>query len=846
MRSKRSRALLGAMTLLCLCTLTITLLLPQLIKHRVHQRLQAHPELSYHGLRVSPTWRIHLDALTLEHRDTTLACTHISAQPMLRAPHLQHLHIERCHAQLHNTPSTREDTPPPTTDNHTSALDLTPHTDALHAALTRAKRIDIQRIDLGGTYGNHTLNAHAQDLHFERSTTHDRLQTTLHLHRPIDAQALRVHIDWSNDRTAVQIRNDAPITIAHNDQHWRLDFQTIALNDGREFTLPELRVFEGTNTTPTARLQDLRLSYNGAPHLHIHGGELHLPPWHIDRLFKPPAPHQPAPHVDAPLPPKDPTTTRDDLWSLRTLERTRHWARALHKVSAFDGGKLPLNLVAENLEIRRDNTHWMTLKHAEIQQDKPLSLRVKIGDADLAVHADATTDPTWHITLQNAPLDRLAEGVELDAYLSGTSDASIEITPRPNTLEIDGTWTLKNAVLNHPKVSPEPIGPLNTDGDVHAVFASEAHTPSHIHSDLVVNGLPLRFELNAAPKNQRTRFRGHLRLAQPMACDEIWAAIPRGLTPDLPHDAVRFNGTMQPELSLQYDAGNFDSFTLKSRGVPGGCTLQITEDLFAPERLNHADYIHHVQEGVTADDIYVGPGTEDYVSIDTLPPYVPALMYLSEEIDFYTNHAISIGLINRGIRHSLPRKRFAYGGSTVTQQLVKNLFFSRTKILTRKFQEAIVAWAMTDHVSKDRILELYLNCIEFGPNLYGIVAASRHYFNKAPSDLSALEAAWLASLKPSPKRGARSFKRGHSDYNNWNSRRLETLLWRVVEYTDFLQPEDVEAFAPYVVYFPHSPNAGARPQALRNDTTPPRDAAADPATTPPKSSDHRIENKDTQ
>src|SRR5699024_8910844 len=128
-------------------------------------------------------------------------------------------------------------------------------------------------------------------------------------------------------------------------------------------------------------------------------------------------------------------------------------------------------------------------------------------------------------------------------------------------------------------------------------------------------------------------------------------------------------------------------------------------------------------EGVTKEDIFVGPGTDAYAQIDTLPPYLPALMYLSEEIDFYTNHAVSIGLINRGIRHSLPRKRFAYGGSTVTQQLVKNLFFSRTKILTRKFQEAIVAWAMTDALSKDRILELYLNCIEFGPNLYGIVRA---------------------------------------------------------------------------------------------------------------------------
>ena len=79
---------------------------------------------------------------------------------------------------------------------------------------------------------------------------------------------------------------------------------------------------------------------------------------------------------------------------------------------------------------------------------------------------------------------------------------------------------------------------------------------------------------------------------------------------------------------------------------------------------------------------------------------------------------------------SLERGRFVYGGSTISQQLVKNLFLTRQKNISRKIEEAIITWKMEEVVSKDRIMELYLNCIEFGPNIYGIRHAAQHYFGK--------------------------------------------------------------------------------------------------------------------
>ena len=92
------------------------------------------------------------------------------------------------------------------------------------------------------------------------------------------------------------------------------------------------------------------------------------------------------------------------------------------------------------------------------------------------------------------------------------------------------------------------------------------------------------------------------------------------------------------------------------------------------------------------------------------------------------------------------------GGSTITQQLAKNLYLSREKSLSRKIKEAIITRKLERHLSKKRILELYLNVIEWCPGVYGVGAASGHYFHTAPTDLNFYQSILLAAIIPSPKR----------------------------------------------------------------------------------------------
>lgn len=92
------------------------------------------------------------------------------------------------------------------------------------------------------------------------------------------------------------------------------------------------------------------------------------------------------------------------------------------------------------------------------------------------------------------------------------------------------------------------------------------------------------------------------------------------------------------------------------------------------------------------------------------------------------------------------------GGSTITQQLAKNLYLSSERSLIRKTREALITRSLEHHLTKERILELYLNVAEWGRGIYGAEAAARHHFGKSSAELTLDEAAWLAAILPSPQR----------------------------------------------------------------------------------------------
>ncbi len=129
----------------------------------------------------------------------------------------------------------------------------------------------------------------------------------------------------------------------------------------------------------------------------------------------------------------------------------------------------------------------------------------------------------------------------------------------------------------------------------------------------------------------------------------------------------------------------------------------------------------------------------------------------SEDSGFFQHEGLDYGAIADSVAENLKRKKYAFGASTISQQVVKNVFLTREKTIFRKVKEWVVTYRLEGKFTKKEILEVYLNIIEVGPGLYGIDQAARHYFGKSPSELNAAEGAFIAVLLPSPVKYAKRY-----------------------------------------------------------------------------------------
>ena len=148
---------------------------------------------------------------------------------------------------------------------------------------------------------------------------------------------------------------------------------------------------------------------------------------------------------------------------------------------------------------------------------------------------------------------------------------------------------------------------------------------------------------------------------------------------------------------------------------------------------------------------FVGPGNVDYTDLSSIPDHLKWAVIVSEDAGFYVHQGIDFKEIDAAVKDNMTKKKFR-GGSTITQQLAKNLFLKRKKTMLRKLREAILAVEIDATLSKRRQLEIYLNIIEWGPGIFGVSEASWYYFGKIPMDLTPLESAYLASIIPGPNK----------------------------------------------------------------------------------------------
>ncbi len=141
-----------------------------------------------------------------------------------------------------------------------------------------------------------------------------------------------------------------------------------------------------------------------------------------------------------------------------------------------------------------------------------------------------------------------------------------------------------------------------------------------------------------------------------------------------------------------------------------------------------------------------------WAPLSRISPYLIKAILIAEDDKFWKHEGFDYEAIQKAVEKDIKAKKFKLGGSTISQQLAKNLYLSPSKNPLRKAAEALITWRMEKVVPKKRILELYLNVVEWGEGIFGAEAASRHYFGKSSSDLSPEEASRLAAVLPNPRK----------------------------------------------------------------------------------------------
>lgn len=188
----------------------------------------------------------------------------------------------------------------------------------------------------------------------------------------------------------------------------------------------------------------------------------------------------------------------------------------------------------------------------------------------------------------------------------------------------------------------------------------------------------------------------------------------------------------------------------------------------------------------------------NYVQLDHVSPYFLDAVIMSEDDKFYLHNGFDWKEFKNSMLVNLRKFSFVRGGSTITQQLVKNVYLDQSKNIYRKIKEAYIANQVERKYSKKLILEKYVNAIEFGKDIWGIKEAAGFYFGAHPRDLGVLESLYLVILLPSPIRYSKSYEKG--ELTSYQKNRIKTLLRRLKrrgsvdpDYAEFLE-EDIANF----------------------------------------------------
>jgi hypothetical protein len=449
---------------------------------------------------------------------------------------------------------------------------------------------------------------------------------------------------------------------------------------------------------------------------------------------------------------KDETTTSSN--------EKRDYAKVAYRLISKVLNLVPTDMKVENLSFRLDDNGKKTTINFQklrlVNKQLETSIQVQTKAFTQRIRIEGFADPRnktadirfFNIDTGAIKVPYLDERFNLKSSFDSIRVNIQNIDKSGSELHLDGFASIANLMINHKKIANKDVVIKNAKFDFRFLLGSDFIS---IDSSSTVQFNKVIFHPYLAYETEKDTIY-KLKVAIPkMKAQDFIVSLPDGLFTHF--QGMEAEGNFEYKLDFMFNKNKpnrlvFDSKLKKEN-------LRITK--YGEANLNklNGEFVYRaIIQNVQQRPVLVGSENPNYTPLNQISPYLQKCVLTSEDPSFFSHRGFINEAFKQSILKNIRTKKFSRGASTISMQLIKNVFLTREKTVSRKLEEILLVYILENNriASKERMLEVYFNVIEWGPNVYGIGEASHFYFQKSPIDLTLKECLFLATIVPKPKK----------------------------------------------------------------------------------------------
>lgn len=322
-----------------------------------------------------------------------------------------------------------------------------------------------------------------------------------------------------------------------------------------------------------------------------------------------------------------------------------------------------------------------------------------------------------------------------------------EINMQSGILHITGQSGITNFMINHPKIAGQDVVVEHANIDFHFILGKQFIS---LDSSTSVTFNRVQFNPYAQLNMEQDTIISFSVNIPEMQAQDFIESLPNGLFTHF--KGMEISGRFAYRLDFVFNENHPQDLVFESHLKKQNLNIRKYGEANLA-KLNDDFMYTPIDRGQRQRSFIVGIANHCYTPLDQISPYLQKCVLTTEDPSFFYHRGFIDEAFRQSIVKNIRKRKFARGASTISMQLVKNVFLTREKTISRKLEEILLVYMLENNriSSKERMLEVYFNVIEWGPNVYGIGEASIFYFNKHPKDLTLNECLFLASIIPRPK-----------------------------------------------------------------------------------------------